>query len=225
MNTNKLKLETMKNQFLNLNFMKTSKFFINAFLCLTFITSFTSCSDDDTPGVVDEEDPVTQLILTFTNQADNTDTIVLTWDDENLNEVVDAGEQTVVGTFEVDNDYSATIELFSGDEDFLEEDILANQNSIDAHFFVYDTDLSFSMERAASDNLRSDNYKLGVNTLWTAGSSAESGEITIQLFHESSTVNDSDGFGTAEGIDTDIDISFDVEVENTESAIGVITKI
>jgi len=213
MNTNKSKLKTMKINFLNLNFMKTSNFFINAFLCLALIVSFTSCSDDDTPDVVDEEEAITELVITFTNQADATDTVVLTWEDDNLDEVIDEGEKTVEGEFEADSVYDAEIELFAGDEDFLDEDILENQASIDAHFFVYDTDLDFTMARADDDYTRSDNNKLGVNTTWTAGSTTGTGDITIQLYHESPGVDDSDGFGSATGTDTDIDITFDVDIQ------------
>ena len=203
----------MKTQILNSNFMKTSKFFINTCLCLTLALSFTSCSDDDdTPEAVDDEEAITGLVLTFTNQDDDTDTVVLTWDDENLDEVIDDGEQTVEGEFTADGVYDAVIELFAGDEDFLEEDILEDQAAIDAHFFVYDTDLDFSMVRSDDDYTRSDDYDLGVLTTWTAGATTGSGYISIALFHESPSVDDSDGFGDAEGTDTDIDISFDVEI-------------
>lgn len=216
MNTNKLKITTMKTQFLNLNFMKTSKFFMNAFLCLTLITSFTSCSDDeDTPEVVEEEEAITGLTLTFTNQDDDTDTVVLTWEDANGDEAIDEGEQTVEGSFTAGEVYDAEIGLFAEDEDFLEEDITADQAAIDAHFFVYDTSLDFRMVRADDDFERTDMNKLGVLTSWSADE-AGTGTITIQLFHESPGVDDSDGFGSAEGTDTDIDITFDnVVIENT----------
>lgn len=201
----------MKTNFLNLNTMKTTKFFLSAFLGLALLAS---CSDDDdgTPPV-EEEEAITTLILTFTDADDPTDTVVLTWVDANLDEVVDAGEQIVAGEFDTDDVYNASIELFNLDEDFLDEDILADQASIDAHFFVYATNLDFTMARAADDNERSDGNKLGVNTVWTSGSTAATGTITIQLFHESPGVNDDDGFGSATGTDTDIDITFNVEIE------------
>jgi len=201
----------MKIKFLNFKTMKTIKFYAMAVIA---ISMFASCSNDDggDSDPVDEgEEPVTKLVLTFTNSDDDTDTVVLTWDDANEDLVIDAGEKTVVGEFSESGVYDAEIGLFSGDEDFLAADILANQASIDAHFFVYATDLDFIMVRADDDNTRSDNNKLGVQTTWTAGT-AGTGSITIQLFHESPNVSDNDGFGTAEGTDTDIDISFDVEI-------------
>ncbi len=204
----------MKTQFLNLNFMKTCKFLMKAFLCLGLVTSFTSCSDDDDtpPVVIEEEEAITGLVLTFTNQDDDSE-VILTWEDANLDEVIDEGEQTVEGAFISGDVYDAELGLFAGDEDFLEEDILEDQAAIDAHFFVYDAgDLDFTMVRADDDFERSDMNKLGVLTTWTAGA-AGTGGITVQLFHESPSVDDSDGFGSAEGTDTDIEITFDVTVE------------
>lgn len=197
-----------------LNFKKTSNFFMKAVLCLTLIGSFTSCSDDDdTPAVVEEEEAVTSVVLTYTNQQDTTDTVVLTWVDANEDLIIDGGEQSVVGTFSTEAVYDATIGLFAEDEDFLEEDILEEQAAIDAHFFLYNTNLDFTMERAANDYLRTDGINLGVKTVWTAGTTAGTGTITAQLFHEAPSVNDDDGFGSTTGTDTDLDITFSVTVE------------
>lgn len=199
----------MKINLLNFKTMKTIKFYAMAVMAVAMLAS---CSDDDTPAPVEEEEAITKIVLTFINQANATNTVVLTWDDANEDEVIDAGEKTVVGTFSTGAVYNAEIGLFNEDEDFLDEDILADQAGIDAHFFVYDTTLDFTMARAGDDNVRTDNNKLGVKTVWTAGA-AGTGTITIQLFHESPSVDDSDGFGTAAGDDTDIDISFDAEIQ------------
>lgn len=192
--------------------MKTIKFYAMAVMAIAMLASCSSDDDATTPPV-EEEEAITKLVLTFTNQADANDTVVLTWDDANGDEVIDAGEKTVVGNFTAGAVYDAAIGLFNEDEDFLDEDILADQAGIDAHFFTYATTLDFTMARAGDDNVRTDNNKLGVKTTWTAGSTAGTGTITIKLFHESPTVDDSDGFGTASGTDTDIDISFDAEIQ------------
>jgi hypothetical protein len=52
MNTNS-NFKTMKIKSLNFNSMKSSKFFISALFCLTLMTS---CSDDDDPVIVNEEE-------------------------------------------------------------------------------------------------------------------------------------------------------------------------
>jgi hypothetical protein len=201
----------MSTNFLNFKTMKTIKFFAMAVVTVTMLAS---CSDDnDIPEPVEEEEAITKLTVTFTNQDDSTDTVVLTWDDANLDEVQDANEFTVTGEFETGEVYDAELGLFNQDEDFLDEDILADQAGIDAHFFTYATTLGFTMSRASDDFARSDNNKLGVKTTWTANSTAGTGTITIKLFHESPTVSDDGGFGTAAGDDTDIDISFNVEIQ------------
>lgn len=201
----------MKIKFLNFKTMKRVRFYAMTIIATAM---FASCSSDDdgTPPPVEEEEAITKLVLTFINQNDATETVVLTWDDANEDEVIDEGEKTVEGEFNAGEVYDATLGLFNVDEDFLDEDILADQASIDAHFFVYATALDFTMARASDDNARSDNNKLGVKTTWTAGV-AGTGDISVQLFHESPSVSDSDGFGSAEGTDTDIDISFDVEIQ------------
>jgi len=188
------------------------KFYATAAIAMAL---FASCSDDDEtpPEAVEEEEAITRLVLTFTNQNDAADTVVLTWDDANEDEVIDDGEKTVTGQFSADGVYDAELGLFNLDEDFLDEDILADQAGIDAHFFTYATTLDFTMARADDDNARSDNNKLGVKTVWTAGSTAGTGTISVSLYHESPSVDDSDGFGTAAGDDTDIDISFDTEIQ------------
>ncbi len=208
-------MKSMINEHNKLNRFNLSKTIKSCAMAVIAIAMLASCSSDDdkSSDPVEEEEAITKLILTFTNQTDATDTVVLTWDDVNEDEVIDAGEKTVEGEFNTSQVYNAVIGLFNKDEDFLDEDILANQASIDAHFFVYATSLDFTMERASDDNARSDKNKLGVKTTWTAGATTGTGSISAKLFHESPTVSDSDGFGTAAGTDTDIDISFDVEIQ------------
>ncbi len=200
----------MKINFLNSKTMKTIKFYAMAVMAIAMLASCDN--DDDTLEPVEEEEAITRIVLTFTNQADANDTVVLTWDDTNGDEEVDDNEKTVVGEFAANGTYDAEIGLFNEDEDFLDEDILADQAAIDAHFFVYATNLDFTMMRAADDETRTDNNKLGVKTVWTAGA-AGTGSISIELHHESPSVDDSTGFGTAAGDDTDIDISFNAEIQ------------
>lgn len=203
MNINFLNFKTMKT-------MKTIKFFSIAALTVGMLAS---CSDNELPEDIEGEDEITRLELTFTSQSDITDTVTLKWDDENEDEEIQESEKTVEGSFKSGVMYDAEIALFNKEEDFLEEDILENQLAIDAHFFVYSSSLDFMMSRASNDNARSDNNKLGVKTTWTAPSSG-TGTIGIKLYHESPTVSDSDGFGTAVGDDTDIDITFNISVQS-----------
>ena len=199
----------MKINYLNLKTMRNFKFYAMTALAVSMLAS---CSSDDdggsTPAPIEPEEAITQLTLTFTNESDTNDIVILEWNDDNGDEVVDMDEKEVTGSFSADQTYNATLELYNEDEDFLEEDITSTQAETDAHFFVYGTDNSdFTMDRAANDFVRSDNNKLGVYTTWETGTTT-TGSISIALYHESPTVSDSDGFGTSEGDDTDIDISF-----------------
>ena len=74
MNTKKLNTKTMKTNYLNLNFMKTTKLFIMAIFCLTLITS---CNNDDDPEPVNEVELITNVTLTFTNTANSADVVVM----------------------------------------------------------------------------------------------------------------------------------------------------
>ena len=199
----------MKLNYLNLKTMRNFKFYAMTALAVSMLAS---CSSDDdggsTPAPVEDEEAITRVTLTFTNESDIDDIVTLDWNDDNGDEVVDMNEKVVTGSFSADQTYNATLELYNEDEDFLEEDITSTQAGTDAHFFVYGTDNSdFSMTRDTEDFLRSDNNKLGVYTTWTTGTTT-TGSISVALYHESPSVSDSDGFGTAEGDDTDIDISF-----------------
>ena len=75
MNTNKSNFKTMKTNFLYLNYMKTSKLFVAAIFCLTLITS---CSDDDDPVIINPEELITNVTLTFTNTSNATDIVTMT---------------------------------------------------------------------------------------------------------------------------------------------------
>jgi len=206
----------MKINLLNFKTMKTIKFYVMAVIAISLLAS---CNNDDDATIppVEEEEAITKLILTFTNVSNSSDVVTLTWDDANMDEVIDAGEQTVTGPFSAGQTYNAVIALEADGEDFLAEDILENQEAIDAHFFVYTvnpTNLFSMMTRTdATTATRSDGNKLGVNTTWTVGSTSGTGTITIQLWHEATTVSDTGGFGSATGDETDIDIPFNITIQ------------
>ncbi len=201
----------MQINFLNLKTMKTIKSYAMTALAIGMLASCSS--DDDGGSAVEEEEAITLLTLTYVNESNPTDIVVLNWNDNNGDEVVDENEKTTTGVFSANQNYKATLQLFNQEEDFLDEDITSSQAGIDAHFFVYNTDLDFTMTRDADDFERTDGNKLGVITDWTAGATASEGYISVSLYHESPSVDASNGFGTAAGDDTDIDISFDVAIQ------------
>ncbi|WP_299128777.1 type 1 periplasmic binding fold superfamily protein [uncultured Winogradskyella sp.] len=189
--------------------MKTSKFFINAFLSLAFVASFTSCSDDDeNPEPVNEEELITNLTLTFSNIATPADVVTMTSvAPDGLEEGMTT--ENVSGNFTAGATYALSLAITNASEtpadDVLNDDIIPEA---DEHFFVYGVnDLNLSLTRDAGDVDGPDGTKLGVNTTWVAGD-ASTGNLQIILVHEPDSVNDSNPFGSATGGSEDFNITF-----------------
>lgn len=180
--------------------MKTIKF-----LSVLFISSllFTACSDDDNPEEVNEEEVITKVTLTFTNDADATDKVVL------VNDAPEGQDgtftNTVTGNFTAGAEYSLSLGVLNGTEDVLDEDIIPEA---DEHFFKYSVSgLEFTMTRDSDDTTGADNSKLGLKTTWVAGT-ATSGSIQIILVHQPTSTDDSNGWGSSTGGSEDLNITF-----------------
>jgi len=205
MKTHTLNFKTINNN-LNPNFMKTTKYFLSTILCLAL---FTSCSDDDGGGIGEpnEEEVITDVTLTFVNDADANDIVELKNVDPDGDDGPLSPTPTITGNFTAGATYTATVDVYNSIED---EDITVEitDEEPDEHFFIYNVSgLDVTFSRSANDIVRTDGNKLGFETTWVANS-AGTGNITIQLFHESETVNDDNEFGTQSGGSTDINITF-----------------
>ncbi|MDO1500688.1 type 1 periplasmic binding fold superfamily protein [Winogradskyella maritima] len=187
--------------------MKTIKNLTNAFFALILVATFTSCSDDDNPAPVNPEELITNVVLTFTNDADAMDTVTLT-------SIAPDGQdgtstETISGSFTSGATYSLSLAITNTSEtpadDVLNDDIIPEA---DEHFFAYAVNsINLTMTRDANDVDGPESSKLGVNTTWVAGA-ASTGNVQIRLIHEPTSVDDSDGFGTATGGSEDINIVF-----------------
>ncbi|MFK7833438.1 MAG: type 1 periplasmic binding fold superfamily protein [Winogradskyella sp.] len=184
--------------------MKTSKFFISALFCLTLMTS---CEDDDTPIIINEEELITDVTLTFTNIADASDTIVL---DSNAPDGQDGtSTEEITGFFTAGATYALSLEMLNGSEDPA-EDILNDDIVVEAdeHFFTYAVNgIDLDMTRDSDDVEGPNGSKLGLNTTWVAGA-ASNGNIQIVLIHEPTSVDDSNGFGSVTGGSQDLNLTF-----------------
>ena len=209
MNTNKLNIKTMNTNYLN--FIKTSKFFIAAIFCITLITSCNN--DDDNPDPVNEVELITNVTLTFTNNANSADVVV-------MKNIAPDGQEgaftnTVNGTFTAGQSYSLDLEITnesdpSDVDDILNDDIIPEG---DEHFFKYNNSLGMGMIRDASDLAGAGGTRLGVSTTWTTAS-AGSGNLQIILVHEPDSADDSNQFGSTTGGEEDYNITFQgVEVQ------------
>ncbi len=192
----------------NLKNMKTTKFFVKALLCLALVTSFTSCSDDDDPAPVNEEEIITTLTLTFVNNANPLDFVVLnSFAADGLEDGMST--ETITGNFTAGVTYSLSLGLLNTSEnpaeDVLNGDIIPEA---DEHFFAYAVNgLDMTMTRDADDVPGPDGSNLGVNTTWVANS-AGTGNLQIRLIHEPTSVDDSNEFGSATGGSEDFNITF-----------------
>ncbi len=192
--------------------MKTSKFFMIALFSLSLITS---CSDDDDngPAPVLEEELITNVTLTFVNDADPTDIVVLA-------SVAPDGQdgtstQSITGAFTAGASYSLGLSLTNALEnpadDVLNDDVIP---AADEHFFVYAVNgINLAVSRDSDDIDGSGDTRLGVNTTWVAGN-ASTGNVQIILVHEPENADDSNAFGSVTGGSEDLNITFTgVEIE------------
>ena len=173
-----------------------------------FVALFTSCSDNDDPEVVVEEELITNVNVVFTNSADATDVVTLRAISA---DGIMAPTLTVSGPFTAGATYNAEVTIT---DEINNENILTEiVEEKDEHFFVYNqSGVAFTMMRAANDEVRTDGERLGLNTTWTAGTAA-SGTITMQLIHEPTTVDDDGGFGSATGGEFDVNNTWDVTIQ------------
>ncbi|WP_345168259.1 type 1 periplasmic binding fold superfamily protein [Algibacter aquimarinus] len=190
--------------------MKTSKFILGALFCLTLITS---CSDDDDPIPVLEEELITNVTLTFVNNANTSDTVVMSSIAPDGQD--GASTEIVTGDFTEGATYSLNLAITNASEnpadDVLNDDIIPEA---DEHFFVYAVNgINLTVTRDSDDVDGPDSNKLGVNTTWVAGA-VSTGNFQIILVHEPEGADDSDEFGSVTGGSEDVNITFtNVEIQ------------
>lgn len=198
-------MKTIKTIFKPMNM----RFLASMLLCFTLVVS---CSDDDsTPPPPNEEEVITDVTYTFVNDADAADIVVLDLEDSDGPDGPNAPQFFVSGPFTAGATYTATVEIFNSIEG---EDITSEvvDEEPDEHFFIYATTVDMTFSRAANDVVRTDGNSLGFETTWVANS-AGTGTITAQLWHESESVDDSNGFGTQTGGEEDFNITWNVEIQ------------
>ncbi|HET9053490.1 MAG TPA: hypothetical protein VFM90_04915 [Cyclobacteriaceae bacterium] len=165
------------------------------------------CSDD--PVSANEEEVITTFTVTLTlfdNPAPQPgDTIRLTWDDANLDALVDVSEVSASGPLRANETYRASIQMLSkgiGSEVDITEEIA---EEADEHIFCF----SKANVNIAITNPDTDTHKrpLGLTSTWTT-TTASAGTVTITLRHQPGVkTGDCPGAG-----ETDASITFPVEV-------------
>ncbi len=194
----------MKNQTLlcTLNRFSLSLSVISALL-------FAGCSDD--PQATNEEEVITTFIVTLIPAVNPTpaagDTIRLSWDDTNLDAIVDASEVITSGPLRVNEKYNASIQLLNKSVD-PEIDISEEVKEEDEeHIFCFTvTNVKISITNPDKDK---HGLPVGLTSTWTT-TTASIGTVTIILRHQPGVkTGDCPGAG-----ETDASITFNVEVAN-----------
>ena len=196
-----LQLNSITNfKFQTMKTMKNISFY--ALLSIAMI----GCSDDDSaPEVINDEELITTVILTLTQESG--DQVVLTTVDLD-GDGPDEPETTVVGNFAENTQYTGAVQFLNETEDPAEDITEEVIEEADEHQVFYTISEGLNITTTYVDFDSNDN-PLGVNITLETGE-ASSGSLTVTLRHE--PVKPNDGLDSAGG-ETDIATSFDVTIE------------
>lgn len=170
------------------------------------VVSMTSCEDDDTPQIINEEEVITTVTYTLTNAVDNTDTVILRSVDSDGDGIIDM--EIVSGPLTSGASYNGEVrfenELESPAENITDEVVEEG----DEHEVFYTTTVSGVSISKTDNDVNGD--PIGVMTTINTGA-AGTGVLTIVLRHEPTKPND--GTLSGAGGETDVQVSFNVAVQ------------
>ena len=184
--------------------MKTIKHFLILFLTIGL---FTSCSDDDDPAPVNEEEVITTMTLSLTPAGGGTAIIFQSRDTDG--DGPNAPEVTVSGPLAANTTYGGQIEflneLESPAEDITEE--VLEEDDEHQVFYTFGGGSGTSINYNDSDG---DGNPIGVSVTLASGVAAAGNTLTIVLKHEPTKPND--GTPAGAGGETDIEATFTFDV-------------
>lgn len=186
--------------------MKLNKFLPFAAL-IAFSLAFTSCGKDD-PEIENEEELITTVIYTLTPVSGST--TVLSFVD--LDGDGDMEPTVTGGTLAANTVYSGSLELLNQAESPTESITEEIREEDDEHQFFFES--SFSDLTVAYGDQDGDANPVGLSSSLTTGASG-SGTLTITLRHEpmKDAAGVADGDITNAGGETDIQVTFPIDVE------------
>ena len=180
-------------------------------LILFSLVIITSCSnDDDNPEPVNEEEVITTLTATLTPVGGST---AITMRSQDLDgdgpnpPVLDVSGDLAAGTT-----YNGSLELLNETESPAEDITEEVEEEGEEHQFFFSA--TNSIATFAYSDMDGDGNPVGLEFTLTAAGAAGSGTITITLRHEpdKDASGVSDGEITNAGGETDISVTFDVDV-------------
>ncbi|MDR6299745.1 hypothetical protein [Mesonia maritima] len=189
--------------------MKNLKFMALFLAAVPFISS---CSDDDdgSPEIINEEEVITDVSLTFTNESGDETTYTYTdpqYRDENY--VAPTIQLTSGETYQVEANFYNNSN--PNDPEVITEEIMEER---DDHFLTYDfVDAEINLTRTDGEqSTDSDGIKIGLSTQWIAGS-AENGEVVVSLIHQPTEKITNPAEGSFTGGETDAQVTFALEIQ------------
>ena len=193
------------------------KVFFYASLALLFVT--TSCSDNDEPAVVNEEEVITKVTIQVTNLSDNSTSIYtfgVEAHDHSDDDHADDDDHTDGDHMEIElasnSSYLFEFKLLNDtDPNNVENVTLEVIDEADSHQVFYEIlDSSISIEAADDDTFDSNSNPIMLKTIWTT-TTATVADVEAFLLHEptSKTGTTRDDFGGS----ADVEIDFEAHVE------------
>jgi hypothetical protein len=188
--------------------MKTIKLLFLSILTSAFIVS---CSDDDTPEVVNEEEVITTMTVTLIPQGGGDIVTLKTQDldgDGPTQPVV-----TVSGPIALNTTYDGSVEFLNELEDPAEDITEEVLEEDDEHQVFYT--LSNDVGTVSYTDSDGDGNPIGVRFEYVSGSSATTGGFVVTLRHEpnKSAPGVSDGIINNAGGETDIEQAWQVTLQ------------
>ena len=202
-----------------------SNYRLSYFLLLLFVGLMVGCGDDMKPEVNEEEEEISEVVLTFTPDSGE-DAVVATW----LDPDGEGSAAPMIEEIELEEGVTYTLTMtFANTLGTTAEDITSEiQAEAEEHMFFFAfTDGSFT-DPAGDGNVdnRSDavNYNdtdtnglpVGLSTTWTAGEHTETeGEFRVVLKHQPDVKSATSSFTTG---GTDVDIVFPLHIAEESHA-------
>ncbi len=188
--------------------MKTVKF-----LAFFFIAglSLTSCSDDDdnSPEVVNEEEVISDVSITFTDEGGASTTYTYTDPLYREDSYVDPEIHLISG-----ETYTVKMNFYNNsdpeDPEVVTDEIREEK---DDHFLEFAFQgANVTVSRVDEDTIDSNDVKIGLTTRWTAGDASQ-GSTTVTLIHQPETKDTSNPNGSHTGGETDAQVTYALVID------------
>lgn len=186
------------------NKIKTIKHFLILFITLGLISS---CSDDDDPAPVNEDEVITTLSLTLTPEGGGSSITFISRDSDGdgpMDPIITDGFTLAAST-----QYTGTV-TFLNELETPAENITLEVIEEDEEHQVFYSFTGTSGSTVTYNDMDSDGNPLGVSTIFNSGTASTGNSLTVVLRHEPTKPND--GTAADAGGETDFQATFDFDV-------------